>query len=138
MTPAVASVSRSVRVGPAGLDNGEVLGRLAGRLAELARTVRAEGGFVGHIKAYVSFSAGGGVGLSVVRDQPEIKAFDFQPQAPASDFKVSVAAIVYNYDEGELSRLLNQSLTAALPGFMSGRAPDHKNLKPIKPYEVSL
>lgn len=112
-------------------------GRRAGRaLASVSSAVRAGGGFVGHIKAYVSFNGGGSLGLSVVKADVNYKTEGFEPEEPAGSFKIAATAIVYGCPQEELTKLLEAALVSAYPETQF--VPENsgaKNLKPIIPFK---
>ena len=111
---AVASLRLTYKASP-NVSQGAVADRLAGALADVARTVRQGGGFVGHIKSYLSFADGGGVAISVVRDQADRKVEKFSTEALGSSFDVAVTAIVYNVGREDLAQKLRVFLSAGFP-----------------------
>lgn len=131
--PAVASISLSYTAETRSAD--DIIGRVRSGLENLAAAVRLGGGFVGHIKSFITFAGGGSAALSVVRDRAELSRSDFDGQGPAGGFKLAVSAIVYGFEAGELRRLLDLALAAGLPETVCRPAlPAAKNLKPIIPF----
>lgn len=133
--PAVASFTRFY----AGAERVQNIGVIAERLKlilrELGLAVRQGGGFIGHIKAFVSFTEGGSIGLSVVKDQVTHQPYDLLAEDHTSGFKVAVTAIVYGYTNEELARLLNLALAVGLPESVCQPVQvKTQNLKPIVPF----
>ncbi|MDL2226484.1 hypothetical protein LJB86_02370 [Deltaproteobacteria bacterium OttesenSCG-928-M10] len=121
---------------------GAVSDRLAEVLTEVARIVRQSGGFVGHIKSYLSLAGGGCVAMSVVRDQADRKTEGFQAEAPVGSFDVAATAIVYGVAKDELTRLLRLGMAIGFPeSAFIRRAPAPKmvtaNPKPIMPFRAA-
>lgn len=133
--PAVASISRAYQVEGHGQSKGGIADQVKIILREMAAVVRQSGGFIGHIKAFISFTEGGSISMSVVKDKVDHQQFDFPADQPASGFKVAITAIVYGFNGEELSRLLNFGLAVGLPESIC-RVVEVKtnNLKPIAPF----
>lgn len=133
--PAVASISQAYQAEGHDQSIGDIADRVKIILRELASVVRQNGGFIGHIKAFISFAEGGSISMSVVKDKVDHQEFDFLAEQPASNFKVAITAIVYGFNGKELSRLLNFGLAVGLPESIC-RAVEAKtqNLKPIVPF----
>ncbi len=113
--PAVVSLSRVYRTHGRALEASELARRISLVLGELALVIRQGGGFIGHIKTFVTFDQGGALGMSVVRDRVDAKEFDYHPEAPVAEFKIAVTAIVYGYAKAELTRLVSLGLAVGLP-----------------------
>lgn len=92
----------------------EAAERLAGILTEAAVAICDGGGFIGHIKSFLTFDEGG-LGMSIVRDRVDRKDFGFQEKSPAGKFRLAITAIVYGCGKSELQNLLNLGLTLAYP-----------------------
>jgi len=133
--PAVTSFTRFFTAAGHGQSIGVIAERVKTILKELGVVVRQGGGFIGHIKAFISFTEGGSIAMSVVKDKVEHQPFDLIAEDHISGFKVAVTAIVYGYANEELSRLLNLGLAVGLPESVCRpvKAPT-QNLKPIAPF----
>jgi|GEM_PF-3886326 hypothetical protein len=133
--PALASLTRFYTVADPDQRLGDIADRLAIILKELGATVRHGGGFIGHIKAFLSFTEGGSIGMSVVKDKVEHQPFDQSAENRISGFKLAVTAIVYSFASEELSRLLSLSLAVGLPESVCRPVQvETQNLKPIAPF----
>lgn len=137
----VASLSLNCQV-RTDASQGAVADRLAEVLTELASIVRQSGGFVGHIKSYLSLSGGGCVSMSVVRDQADRKSENFQAEAPVASFNLAVTAIVYGMSKDELTRLLRLGLAIGFPeSAFIRRVPAPKvaqaDPRPIMPFRAA-
>lgn len=113
--PSVVSVARDYTVNGHGCRSAELSGRVGLILEELGAVVRNGGGFIGHIKAFISTPEGAAQGFSVVRDRVRLQGADFAPEEPAAKFKIAVTAIVYGCPKEELNRLLELALAVGLP-----------------------
>lgn len=133
--PAVASLSRFYKTAGPEARIGDIADRLEIILRELGAVVRQGGGFIGHIKAFLSFTEGGSISMSVVKEKVEHLPFDHLAENGASGFKLAVTAIVYKFTNAELSRLLNLALAVGLPESVCRPVQvETQNLKPIAPF----
>lgn len=133
--PALASLTRFYAVAGSDQRLGDIAGRLEIILRELAAVVRQGGGFIGHIKAFLSFTEGGSIGMSVVKDKVEHQPFDQLAENRVSGFKLAVTAIVYSFASEELSRLLSLGLAVGLPESVCRPVQvETRQLKPITPF----
>ncbi len=134
---AVASLNQGYRVNEA-LTQAEVAAKLAQALTALASEVIAQGGFVGHIKAYLSLEGGARAAVSVVRTEAQSKLSAFEPDKPASSFEVAATAIVYGLEQSTLTSLMHLELALAFaePAY-SRLAAQKTQLKPIAPFGKS-
>jgi hypothetical protein len=89
--------------------------RLEIYLTELAQVLRHNNYLIGHIKGYVTFDNGGGIGLSIVKDKVNTKPQSYNPEAASSSFKLALTCIVFNISQEELSILADLGLAISLP-----------------------
>jgi hypothetical protein len=89
--------------------------RLELYLSELALVLRESEYLIGHIKGYVNFDNGGGVGLSIVKDKVNLKEQAYEPDTATHGFKLALTCIVFNIDEDELYNLADLGLGISLP-----------------------
>lgn len=133
--PAVASVSRFYKMERPDQRIGDIADRLAIILKELGSVARQSGGFIGHIKAFLAFTEGGSISMSVVKEKVEHLSFDHLAENRVSSFKLAVTAIVYNFTTAELSQMLNLALAVGLPESVCRPVRvETQNLKPIAPF----
>lgn len=130
----VASLTQAYRVN-GGLSQAEVVTKSAQALTALASAVIAQGGFVGHIKAYLSLEGGARAAISVVRTESQSKLSAFESEKPASTFEMAATAIVYGLEQSALTSLMHLELALAFaePAF-SQLAVEKPQLKPIVPF----
>jgi hypothetical protein len=84
-------------------------------MTELSATLRASGSIIGHIKGYVSFDHGGGMGLSIVKDKVNRKEASYDPNIVTKAFKLALTNIVFRVSEAELRNLVELGLGVAIP-----------------------
>lgn len=133
--PSLASLTRFYTAAGADQRLGDIADRLETIMRELGAVVRQGGGFIGHIKAFLSFTEGGSIGMSVVKDKVEHQPFDQSAENRITGFKLAVTAIVYRFDSEELSRLLSLGLAVGLPESVCRPVQvETQNLKPIAPF----
>lgn len=133
--PALASLTRFYTAAGPDQRLGDIADRLELIMRELGAVVRQGGGFIGHIKAFLSFTEGGSIGMSVVKDKVEHQPFDQLAENRISGFKLAVTAIVYGFTGEELSRLLSLGLAVGLPESVCRPVQvETQNLKPIAPF----
>ncbi|UQZ90159.1 hypothetical protein C4J81_13500 [Deltaproteobacteria bacterium Smac51] len=136
--PAVVSFSRAVNLAPGQeMTAGEAADRVEVVLHSLAGLVRQGGGFIGHIKTFISFDHDGGLGMSVVRDQVERQSHYFKPAEKTESFNIAVTAIVYGYKKDELARLVSFGLDIGLPRNICRPEAVSDKFKPIAPFTVT-
>jgi hypothetical protein len=84
-------------------------------LTELARVLREDGCLIGHIKGYVNFDNGGGIGLSIVKSKVNLKPQGYKDDAVTKAFKLALTNIVFSISEDELFNLVDLGLAITLP-----------------------
>lgn len=123
--PTVASFVKNYRLEPAVLTAADMAEAFKRVLWETAVEVRTNGGLVGHIKAVVNFTPGGGLRLSVVKEEPRSGGEDFVAQAHPTKVEAVVTAIVFGPSAEELNSFLAQALKRHLPEALTEE--NHRN-----------
>lgn len=113
--PVVVSLTRAYQVHLSGAAAETWSRRLTLVLMDIATGVRQKNGFIGHIKAFLTFETGGALGLSLVRDSVDLKEFEYQGQARPAAFKLALTAIVYGCSRDDLTQLAEAGLSRHLP-----------------------
>jgi hypothetical protein len=102
-------------VPPEGVKSELVIASLELFMTELAAILRGAKFLIGHIKGYVTFDNGAGMGLSIVKKKVNRKEVDYKPETAIKAFKLALTNIVFTVDEDELFRLVELGLAVALP-----------------------